>query len=103
MSKERLGRNPFDRRTYSAKPGSKASAKAKAKPAAKARSASRPKAATRAKLKSGTASRKHQIVWKLVLEELLKLAPARVQELGICMKLRQTLGAWRDLRSSVST
>ncbi|HUP55914.1 MAG TPA: hypothetical protein VM598_00575 [Bdellovibrionota bacterium] len=93
MSSDRLGRNPFDRSTYS---------KSKAKP--KAKSKSKPKAKTaRARLKPGSAPRGSQVIWKLVLEEILKKSPPALRQLGVCAKLRQAFVAWRDLRASVST
>jgi hypothetical protein len=101
MSGDRLGRNPFDRSTYSA--GAKKSAsKGKAKPKAKSKPSTRAKAA-RARLKPGSAPRGSQVIWKLVLEEILKKSPPALRQLGVCAKLRQAFSAWRDLRASFST
>ena len=77
---DRLGRNPFDRGTYSSPAASKAAKSGAKKSGAKARES----------------SHRAQPAWRIVLNELDRRAPRAIRDLKICKRV----AALADLASA---
>jgi hypothetical protein len=83
-TKDRLGRNPFDRSTYSGSGGRKSAAKTKA---------SKSKSPKKAKAKTASAKRKAEKpeprLWEQLVDEALKHAPESLKRTGVCSAIRE--------------
>jgi hypothetical protein len=77
-SKDRLGRNPFDRGTYKAS----ANGTSKAKPRTKNKAAPKAKRAS-----AGRARKAAPPTWRLILDELDRRSPPLIRQLKICKRV----------------